>query len=169
MNQPAPLSTDSLQTWLDYWTTVHVTAIDLGLERVLPVARALNVLKPDATVFTVAGTNGKGSTTCTLSSILVEANYKVGLYQSPHIFRFNERVRINGLEVDDAVLVDAFAQVEQARQQCDLTLSFFEATTLAAFLIFKEQACDVWVLEIGLGGRLDVVNIIDPDLSLIHI
>lgn len=163
----APLSTDSLQTWLDYWTTVHVTAIDLGLERVLPVARALNVLTPEATVFTVAGTNGKGSTTCTLSSILVEAGYHVGLYQSPHIFSFNERVRLNGQEIDDLTLVDAFAQVEQARQQCDLTLSFFEATTLAAFVIFKQKQCDVWVLEIGLGGRLDVVNIVDPDVAVI--
>lgn len=167
MNPTAPLLTDPLQTWLDYWTTVHVTAIDLGLERVLPVARALNVLSPDATVFTVAGTNGKGSTTCTLSSILVQAQHRVGLYQSPHIFNFNERVRINGQEVDDATLVQAFVAVEHARQQCDLTLSFFEATTLAAFLIFKQQQCDVWVLEIGLGGRLDVVNIIDPDVAVI--
>ena len=167
MTQTAPLATDSLQTWLDYWTTVHVTAIDLGLERVLPVARALNVLSPEATIFTVAGTNGKGSTTCTLSSVLVAAGHQVGLYQSPHIFRFNERVRINGQEIEDAVLVQAFAEVEQARRSCDLTLSFFEATTLAAFLIFKQQNCDVWVLEVGLGGRLDVVNIIDPDVAVI--
>lgn len=167
MNPIAPLLTDSLQTWLDYWTTVHVTAIDLGLERVLPVARALNVLAPEATVFTVAGTNGKGSTTCTLSNILVQAGNNVGLYQSPHIFKFNERVRINGQEVDDATLVKAFYEVEQARSQSDLTLSFFEATTLAAFLIFKQQGCDTWVLEIGLGGRLDVVNIIEPDVAVI--
>ena len=167
MTQIAPLATDTLQTWLNYWTTVHVTAIDLGLERVLPVARALNVLSPEATVFTVAGTNGKGSTTCTLSSILVEAEQRVGLYQSPHIFRFNERIRINGQEVSDQQLVDAFVEVEQARQATNLTLSFFEATTLAAFLIFKQQNCDVWVLEIGLGGRLDVVNIIEPDVAII--
>ena len=167
MNPTAPLLTDSLHTWLDYWTKIHVTAIDLGLERVLPVARALNVLSTDATVFTVAGTNGKGSTTATMSSILVQAGQRVGLYQSPHIFNFNERVRINGQEVDDATLVQAFFDVEQARQSCDLTLSFFEATTLAAFLIFKQQGCTAWVLEIGLGGRLDVVNIIEPDVAVI--
>lgn len=167
MTHTAPSAKDTLQTWLDYWTTVHVTAIDLGLERVLPVARALNVLSPEAIVFTAAGTNGKGSTTCTLSSILVVAGKKVGLYQSPHIFQFNERIRLNGIEVEDQVLVQAFTEVEQARQACELTLSFFEATTLAAFLIFKQQNCDAWVLEIGLGGRLDVVNIIDPDVAII--
>ncbi|KAA8731640.1 bifunctional tetrahydrofolate synthase/dihydrofolate synthase [Acinetobacter qingfengensis] len=167
MSQIAPLSTDSLQQWLNYWTTVHVTAIDLGLERVLPVAHALNVLKPQAKIFTVAGTNGKGSTTSTLANILQSAGYQVGLYQSPHIIRFNERIRINGIEISDQALIDAFVQVEQARQQCELTLSFFEATTLAALLIFKQQLCDVWVLEVGLGGRLDVVNIIDPDVAVI--
>ncbi|TXJ09930.1 MAG: bifunctional tetrahydrofolate synthase/dihydrofolate synthase [Acinetobacter sp.] len=167
MSPKVPLSTDSLQAWLDYWTTVHVTAIDLGLERVLPVAQALDVLTPNAKVFTVAGTNGKGSTTTTLASMLHAADYQVGLYQSPHIFSFNERVRLNGIQVDDATLIAAFAQVEQARQQCQLSLSFFEATTLAAFYIFKQQGCNVWVLEVGLGGRLDVVNIIDPDVAVI--
>ncbi len=172
MNQNVPqskdiLSTDSLPTWLDYWANIHVTAIDLGLERVLPVAHALNILKPQAKIFTVAGTNGKGSTTTTLASILKAAGYQVGLYQSPHIFSFNERVRLNGIEVDDQLLIDAFVQVEQARQQCGLSLSFFEATTLAAFYIFQDQGCDVWVLEVGLGGRLDVVNIIDPDVAVI--
>ncbi|MFU8925937.1 bifunctional tetrahydrofolate synthase/dihydrofolate synthase [Acinetobacter puyangensis] len=167
MSHTTPTASDSLKTWLDYWTTVHVTAIDLGLERVLPVAHALNILRPKAKVFTVAGTNGKGSTTTTLAAILNAAGYQVGLYQSPHIFYFNERVRINGIEVADDVLVDAFVQIEQARQQCDLTLSFFEATTLAAFYIFTQQQCDVWVLEVGLGGRLDVVNIIDPNVAVI--
>lgn len=167
MNLIAPTSIDSLQTWLDYWTTVHVTAIDLGLERVLPVAHALDILTPDAKVFTVAGTNGKGSTTTALASILAAAGYQVGLYQSPHIFHFNERVKLNGKSVDDALLIEAFVAVEQARQACNLTLSFFEATTLAAFYIFKVQHCDVWVLEVGLGGRLDVVNIIDADVAVI--
>jgi len=161
----APLATDSLETWLDYWGHVHVTGIDLGLERVIPVAEKLGVTRPDAKVLTVAGTNGKGSTTTTLAAILNAQGYKVGLYQSPHIYRFNERVKLRGVEVDNQSLVNAFVQVDQARRDCDLSLSFFEATTLAAFVIFKDQACDVWVLEVGLGGRLDVVNVIEPDVA----
>lgn len=163
----APLATDSLNTWLDYWSHVHVTGIDLGLERVIPVAEKLGVTRPQAKVLTVAGTNGKGSTTTTLAAILNAQGYRVGLYQSPHIYRFNERVKLAGIEVDDQTLVDAFVQVDQARRDCDLTLSFFEATTLAAFVIFKVKQCDVWVLEVGLGGRLDVVNVIDPDVAVI--
>jgi len=163
----APLATDSLNTWLDYWSHVHVTGIDLGLERVIPVAEKLGVTRPQAKVLTVAGTNGKGSTTTTLAAILNAQGYRVGLYQSPHIYRFNERVKLAGIEVDDQTLVDAFVQVDQARRDCDLTLSFFEATTLAAFVIFQVKQCDVWVLEVGLGGRLDVVNVIDPDVAVI--
>jgi dihydrofolate synthase / folylpolyglutamate synthase len=163
----APLATDSLKTWLDYWSHVHVTGIDLGLERVIPVAEKLGVTRPDAKVFTVAGTNGKGSTTTTLAAILKAQGYNVGLYQSPHIYRFNERVKLSGLEVDDQTLVDAFVKVDIARRECDLSLSFFEATTLAAFVIFKDQQCDAWVLEVGLGGRLDVVNVVDPNVAVI--
>ncbi|MGB9192255.1 bifunctional tetrahydrofolate synthase/dihydrofolate synthase [Acinetobacter sp.] len=163
----APLATDSLNTWLDYWSHVHVTGIDLGLERVIPVAEKLGVTRPQAKVLTVAGTNGKGSTTTTLAAILNAQGYQVGLYQSPHIYRFNERVKLAGIEVDDQTLVDAFVQVDQARRDCDLSLSFFEATTLAAFVIFKTKQCDVWVLEVGLGGRLDVVNVIEPDVAVI--
>ncbi len=163
----APLATDSLNTWLDYWSHVHVTGIDLGLERVIPVAERLGVTQPDAKVLTVAGTNGKGSTTTTLAAILNAQGYNVGLYQSPHIYRFNERVKLQGLEVDDQTLIDAFVVVDQARRECDLSLSFFEATTLAAFVIFKQRACDVWVLEVGLGGRLDVVNVVDPNVAVI--
>ena len=167
MNLNAPQHTDTLGTWLEYWSHVHVTGIDLGLERVLPVAEQLGVMQPTAKVFTVAGTNGKGSTTTTLAAILNAQGYKVGLYQSPHIYRFNERVKLAGIEVDDQSLIDAFVLVDQARRACELSLSFFEATTLAAFVIFKQQACDVWVLEVGLGGRLDVVNVIDPDVAVI--
>jgi len=163
----APLATDSLNTWLDYWSHVHVTGIDLGLERVIPVAEKLGVTRPQAKVLTVAGTNGKGSTSTTLAAILNAQGYQVGLYQSPHIYRFNERVKLAGIEVEDQTLVDAFVQVDQARRDCDLSLSFFEATTLAAFVIFKVKQCDVWVLEVGLGGRLDVVNVIDPDVAVI--
>ena len=167
MNDKAPLSIDDLQTWLNYWSHVHVTGIDLGLERVIPVAEQLGVMKPQAKVITVAGTNGKGSTTTTLDAILNAQGLNVGLYQSPHIYRFNERVKLAGQEVDDQTLIDAFVQVDQARRVCDLSLSFFEATTLAAFVIFKQKQCDVWVLDVGLGGRLDVVNVIDPDVAVI--
>ena len=167
MNTTAPLATDSLATWLDYWGRVHVTGIDLGLERVIPVAEKLQVTRPAAKVLTVAGTNGKGSTTTTLAAILKAQGYHVGLYQSPHIYRFNERVKLNGIEVEDQQLVDAFVQVDQARRECGLSLSFFEATTLAAFVIFKHQNCDVWVLEVGLGGRLDVINVVNPDVAII--
>ena len=167
MTSTAPLASDHLQTWLNYWSHVHVTGIDLGLERVIPVAEKLGVIRPNAKVLTVAGTNGKGSTTTALAAMLDAAGYHVGLYQSPHIYRFNERVKLGGQEVDDQRLIDAFVEVDQARRDCDLSLSFFEATTLAAFLIFKQQQCDVWVLEVGLGGRLDVVNVVDPDVAVI--
>ncbi|WP_394661449.1 bifunctional tetrahydrofolate synthase/dihydrofolate synthase [uncultured Acinetobacter sp.] len=167
MKLDAPRINDDLMTWLTYWGHVHVTGIDLGLERVLPVAQKLGVTQPSAKVFTVAGTNGKGSTTTVLASILQAQGYKVGLYQSPHIYRFNERVKLAGQEATDQELIEAFVQVDQARRECGLSLSFFEATTLAAFLIFQKQACDIWVLEVGLGGRLDVVNVIDPDVAVI--
>ena len=163
----APLETDDLQTWLDYWSHVHVTGIDLGLERVIPVAEKLGVVTPNAKVVTVAGTNGKGSTSTTVASILNAQGYHVGLYQSPHIYRFNERVKLAGQEVDDQSLIAAFILVDQARRECNLSLSFFEATTLAAFVIFKQKACDVWVLEVGLGGRLDVVNVVNPNVAVI--
>ena len=156
--------------WLNYMQQIHVSAIDMGLSRVLPVAEALGVVqsaKDDAYVFTVAGTNGKGSTTAVIAQMCQAAGYKTALYQSPHLSVFNERVRINGEMVSDETLINAFNKVEAARLKCDLTLSFFEMTTLAALLIFAEADCDVWVLEVGLGGRLDVVNIIDPDMAVI--
>ncbi len=149
---------------------IHVSAIDMGLARVLPVAESLGLVqsaKDDAFVFTVAGTNGKGSTTAVISAICQAAGYKTALYQSPHLSQFNERIRIDGEMVSDRTLIDAFNKVEAARLTCALTLSFFEMTTLAALLIFAEANCDVWVLEVGLGGRLDVVNIIDADMAVI--
>lgn len=162
----APTSTDSLSTWLDYMGSIHVSAIDMGLERVLPVFRHLNIQK-NAFVFTVAGTNGKGSTTATIAQICQSAGLKVALYQSPHLVSFNERIKINGQMVDDKTLIDAFVAIEQARLVCGLSLSFFEMTTLAGLYIFAQSQCDVWVLEVGLGGRLDVVNVIDPDVCVI--
>lgn len=165
-----PNSQSSLTEWLDYMQKIHVSAIDMGLSRVLPVAEYLGVVqsaKDDAYVFTVAGTNGKGSTTAVISAMSQAAGYKTALYQSPHLSQFNERVRIDGEMVSDETLIAAFSKVEAARLACKLTLSFFEMTTLAALLIFAEADCDVWVLEVGLGGRLDVVNIIDADMAVI--
>ncbi len=157
----------ALEDWLLYWQNMHATAIDMGLERVRPVAENLAILHPQVPVITVAGTNGKGSTTTVIASIYNAAGLRVGLYQSPHIQYFNERIRLGGIPIDSQTLIDAFVDVEAARQACGLTLSFFEATTLAAFVIFKQQKCDVWVLEVGLGGRLDVVNLIDPTVAVI--
>ena len=165
-----PNSQSSLTEWLDYMQQIHVSAIDMGLSRVLPVAEYLGVVqsaKDDAYVFTVAGTNGKGSTTAVISAMCQAAGYKTALYQSPHLSQFNERVRIDGEMVSDETLITAFSKVEAARLACKLTLSFFEMTTLAALLIFAEADSDVWVLEVGLGGRLDVVNIIDADMAVI--
>ncbi len=170
VNANSPSSDATLTEWLNYMQQIHVSAIDMGLSRVLPVAEYLGVVqsaKDDAYVFTVAGTNGKGSTTAVISQMCQVAGYKTALYQSPHLSCFNERVRINGDMVSDQTLIDAFNKVETARLVCDLTLSFFEMTTLAALLIFAEADCDVWVLEVGLGGRLDVVNIIDADMAVI--
>jgi dihydrofolate synthase/folylpolyglutamate synthase len=163
----APNAASSLSTWLDYWSSIHVTAIDLGLERIRPVAVQLGLLSPTAHVVTVAGTNGKGSTTTVIAAIYHAAGETVGLYQSPHITLFNERIRLNGVPVDDARLINAFVQVEAARLACALPLSFFEATTLAAGVVFAQQGCSVWVLEVGLGGRLDAVNLIDPDVAVV--
>ena len=169
-NPDSPKSDASLTQWLDYMQQIHVSAIDMGLSRVLPVAEHLGIVqsaKEDTYVFTVAGTNGKGSTTAVISALCQAAGYKTALYQSPHLSHFNERVRINGEMVSDETLIAAFNKVEAARLHCKLTLSFFEMTTLAALLIFSEANCEVWVLEVGLGGRLDVVNIIDPDMAVI--
>ncbi len=170
INPDTPNSDASLTEWLNYMQQIHVSAIDMGLSRVLPVAEYLGLLqsaKDDTFVFTVAGTNGKGSTTAVISAMCQAAGYKTALYQSPHLSQFNERVRIDGEMVSDTTLIDAFNKVEAARLHCQLTLSFFEMTTLAALLIFAEADCDVWVLEVGLGGRLDVVNIIDADMAVI--
>lgn len=166
-NLAAPTAQSTLNDWLTYMHGIHVSAIDMGLSRVIPVFQKLGIDKTNAFVFTVAGTNGKGSTTATIAEICQTAGYKTALYQSPHLMVFNERVKINGQMVDDQTLINAFVKVEQARLDCGLTLSFFEMTTLAGLLIFAEAQCDVWVLEIGLGGRLDVVNVIDPNLAVI--
>ncbi len=143
---------------------MHTRVIDLGLERVREVAGRLGLSLPGIT-FVVAGTNGKGSTCAMLESVLMAAGYRVGCYTSPHLVRFNERARINGVPADDAALVEQLQAVEAARQGAPLT--WFEFTTLAILKLFQHSALDVNVLEIGLGGRLDAVNLIDADCAIV--
>ena len=143
---------------------MHPVAIDMGLERVATVGARLD-LRFDCPVITVGGTNGKGSTCAMLESMLMQGSYRVGLYTSPHILDFNERARIDGHSVSDAVFCDAFAAVEAVRG--DISLTYFEFTTLAILKLFADAKLDVVILEVGLGGRLDAVNIIDPDVAIV--
>ena len=156
--------TRTLDDWLAYISAQHPSAIALGLDRVREVAGRMG-LAPFATTFTVGGTNGKGSTCAFLERILEEAGYKTALYTSPHIERYNERVRIGAEEVDDARLVESFERVEAARGSTPLT--YFEFGTLAALWLFGEAKPDAVILEVGLGGRLDAVNIVDADCAIV--
>ncbi|MFC1234281.1 bifunctional tetrahydrofolate synthase/dihydrofolate synthase [Vibrio sp. F74] len=160
-----PQATSSLSMWLDYLENIHTSAIDLGLERVQIVAESANLTKPANKVITVAGTNGKGSTCAILEAILLDAGYSVGVYSSPHLIRYNERVRINGAILPDARHAEAFSFVDT--QRGETSLSYFEFGTLAALRLFQQDAVDVVVLEVGLGGRLDATNIVDHDVSVI--
>ena len=136
----------------------------MGLDRVEQVRRAL-AITPACPLITVGGTNGKGSCCAMLEAMLLHAGYRVGCYTSPHLLRYNERVRVGGRAVDDAVLCGAFARIERARG--DVSLTYFEFGTLAAMLVFAEAGVDVAILEVGLGGRLDAVNIFDADCALV--
>jgi dihydrofolate synthase / folylpolyglutamate synthase len=151
--------------WLNYLETLHPKTIDLGLERVKQVAERLGVQQFACPVVLVAGTNGKGSTVGLLQSILAAAGYRVGTYTSPHLLEFNERIQIEGIPISDKALLEAFCYIEQQRQE--ISLSYFEFTTLAAFHLFKQASLDVLILEIGLGGRLDAVNCVAADLAII--
>lgn len=164
MTVSSPVVGAQLGQWLSYLESLHPKAIDLGLDRVRKVADKL-AISLDCVKFTVGGTNGKGSTCAMLESILLTAKYKVGLYTSPHLIRFNERVRVNGQEVSDEALVEQFELIEKTRG--DISLSYFEYTTLAALLIFQKANLDAVILEVGLGGRLDAVNIIDSDCAIV--
>ncbi len=156
---------NTLQEWLDWQSTLHPREIELGLERIKTVWARLHPQPFPARVITVAGTNGKGSSAAYLEGILRAAGYRVGCYTSPHLLRYNERIRIDGSEVSDRDICAAFEQVEAARK--DVTLTYFEFGTLAALKLFCDAGLEVVVLEVGLGGRLDAVNIIDTDAALI--
>jgi dihydrofolate synthase / folylpolyglutamate synthase len=156
---------DSLKGWLDWQESLHPVKIDLGLERAAQVYHALNpdCIKP--ITITVAGTNGKGSCIAYLEAIYRAQGYRVGAYSSPHILKYNERIKIDGKPVSDELICEAFARIESVR--CNTSLSYFEFGTLAALDIFWRSGLDIQLLEVGLGGRLDAVNIIDPNVSLI--
>lgn len=160
-----PQATSPLSMWLDYLSNIHTSAIDLGLERVQTVANAANLTKPAPTVITVAGTNGKGSTCALMEAILLDAGYSVGVYSSPHLIRYNERVRVNGQDLPDEKHTQAFDFIET--QRGEVSLSLFEFGTLAALRLFQTEKVDIVLLEVGLGGRLDATNVVDHDVSII--
>ncbi|MGB6135558.1 MAG: bifunctional tetrahydrofolate synthase/dihydrofolate synthase [Shewanella sp.] len=150
----------SLAQWLDYLLAIHPSEIDMGLTRVEQVAKRLDLLSlAPSKVITVAGTNGKGTSCAMLESILRQSGLSVGVYSSPHLLRYNERIRINQQDASDAALIEAFCAIEAARG--DISLTFFEYATLAGLYLFKAASVDVAILEVGLGGRLDATNIID--------
>jgi dihydrofolate synthase/folylpolyglutamate synthase len=155
----------SLDAWLERLMALHPKEIELGLGRVGAVWRGLGSPRPAPLVITVGGTNGKGSTVAFLDAMLRAGGHRVGAYTSPHVLRYNERVAIDGAPVDDARLVAAFERVEAARG--DTSLTFFEFGTLAAFVVLGESGLDVAVLEVGMGGRLDAVNLVDADVSIL--
>ncbi|MDG6259713.1 bifunctional tetrahydrofolate synthase/dihydrofolate synthase [Glaesserella parasuis] len=160
----SPKATDSLETWLSYLEKSHFKPIDMGLERIRKVAEELDLLKPAPYVITVAGTNGKGSTCKLLEIALLKAGLKVGVYSSPHLIHYNERVRIQGQAVGNADLIATFDYIEQHKSA---SLTYFEFGTLAALDLFRKAKVDVAILEVGLGGRLDATNIVDPDFAVI--
>ncbi|HCT7673947.1 TPA: bifunctional tetrahydrofolate synthase/dihydrofolate synthase, partial [Klebsiella quasipneumoniae] len=162
---PIPQATSPLATWLSYLEHLHSKTIDLGLARVSEVARQMDIVKPAPFVFTVAGTNGKGTTCRTLETVLMAAGYKVGVYSSPHLVRYTERVRIQGAELPEAAHTASFAEIEAARG--DISLTYFEYGTLSALWLFKQAQLDVVILEVGLGGRLDATNIVDADVAVV--
>ncbi|MCP3871508.1 MAG: bifunctional tetrahydrofolate synthase/dihydrofolate synthase [Gammaproteobacteria bacterium] len=155
----------TLDEWLEWQSGLHPSKIELGLDRVSAVWQSLNPSGFSGKIITVAGTNGKGSCVAILESVLIAAGYCTGCYTSPHLVRYNERIRLNGSDIGDQALCEVFDEVDRARG--DISLTYFEFGTLAALRYFVKQAAEVLVLEVGLGGRLDAVNILDADLALI--
>lgn len=160
-----PQATSPLATWLHYLEHLHAQTIELGLDRIQRVAVRLDLLKPAPFVFTVAGTNGKGTTCRMLETLLMAAGYRVGVYSSPHLVRYTERVRVQGAELDEALHSASFATIEAGRG--DISLTYFEFGTLSALNLFRDAHLDVVILEVGLGGRLDATNIVDADVAVI--
>ena len=162
----APNKDTHLDEWLDYLLAIHPSEIDMGLARVSIVAKRLALINlQPAQVITVAGTNGKGTTCAMLESILIQSGKTVGVYSSPHLLRYNERVRINQQDCTDDQFIAAFQAIEQAR--AEISLTFFEYATLAGLYLFKHAQLEVIILEVGLGGRLDATNMIDSTATII--
>lgn len=155
----------SLSDWLSYLEQLHPSAIDMGLDRSRQVALQIGLSRPAPRVITVTGTNGKGSTCAFVATLLQAQGLKVGVYSSPHLIRYNERVQVQGVEATDEQLCEAFEVIEKARG--GISLTYFEMGTLAAFWLFEQAELDAVVLEVGLGGRLDAVNLIDADMALV--
>ena len=156
---------NTLKEWLSWQETLHSKKIDLTLSRCQTVAKRLDLLNPDFPVITVGGTNGKGSSVTFLDSILIAAEYRTGRSTSPHLVHYNERICIAGKMVEDDALCQAFAAIDEARQ--NISLTYFEFNTLATLYLFKQQKVDIAILEVGLGGRFDAANIVDPTIALI--
>lgn len=157
--------TRELKHWLLHLETLHPQWIDLGLDRIVSVAQRCGVFPFTTPVITIAGTNGKGSCAYLLEQIFLSSNWRVGLYTSPHLLHYRERFRCNGQYITDAMLCEIFNQIEQTR--ASISLTYFEFSTLAALLWFKQFDLDLVILEVGMGGRLDAVNILDADIALI--
>lgn len=155
----------NLQDWLEHLEHLHPVTIDMGLDRCREVATRLGLTRPARQVVTVTGTNGKGSTCAFIAQMLVAQGKTVGVYSSPHLLRYNERVRLKGVNATDEALCEAFEAVELARGSVSLT--YFEMGTLAAFWLFEREGLDAAVLEVGLGGRLDAVNLVDADVAVV--
>ena len=156
---------DSLEAWLRWLESLHPKEIDLGLDRVKQVAQRLGLLSNNSKIVTVAGTNGKGSFVKVLSELLLSDGHTVGTYTSPHLLEYNERISVNGRYASDDAICLAFQAIDQARG--DISLTYFEFGTLAALHVFQQVELEYIILEVGLGGRLDAVNIIDPDISVL--
>jgi len=155
----------TLEEWLAWQEQLHPNPIDLGLERARRVLETLGLARPPYRMLTVGGTNGKGSSVAFAEAMLRAGGYRVGAYTSPHILRYNERIRVEGVDVSDVELCESFDRIDQARGEMSLT--YFEFGTLAAFDILARRGVEVAVLEVGLGGRLDAVNAVDPDAALV--
>ena len=162
---PADLRFKELDEWLAWQEGLHFTAIDLGLDRCREVAEKMGLLQFDFKVISVAGTNGKGSSVTMLDMILRRSGYATGKYTSPHLLRYNERICIDGKEVNSDLLCRSFDRIDKARGEISLT--YFEFGTLAALDIFRQSNLDIIIMEVGLGGRLDAVNILDADVALV--
>ena len=159
------MNSNSLVDWLEYINLNRSKEGQFGLKRLEPIKKIILDSPIAKKVVVIGGTNGKGTTAEFLNNLLLQSDFKVGLYTSPHLFNFNERIRINGLPVSDLDIINAFKEIEGIKR--DVRLTYFDYATIAAFILFKKNSIDVAILEIGLGGRYDPVNLLEPDISIL--